>query len=186
MNLVDRIGTRIERKSRALASRFQFISSEELAQEMWVALISKVQDDPQFAAQTDAYILQYAEWQALEICRTMIRHSDIEQREFGERVDFDDEPGSREDIQDRLMEDARARVEENVILKVWLDEMAGLMSEDAEIIFWMVLAGYSKGEAAKLTGAADRVKNLASWVSKNVMPELEDLLYAELAIEAIS
>ena len=72
------------------------------------------------------------------------------------------------EVMSRLLMDARVKLEKSVIMKVWLEQAAALMSEDAEAVFWLVLAGYTKREAAEATSAVGHIKNLSAWVSRRL------------------
>lgn len=166
--LTGRFDDRIARKARALAANYKVVEAADLEQEMWLALFEKMGTDPTFAEQTDWYILQYAEWKAKHAATAVLGKMGSERKYLGDRLqgdlgDYADHTGWGAG----LWTNESGPTEEVAVWRTCVDELVSTFSPEAEAAFWMILAGYPKGMVAT------RFFRSASWVSNNIMVELD-------------
>ncbi len=148
------IASRIEnlnRKLQGIAHKYQVpgMETDDVFQAMIEALLQHSTEDPAFVEQTDAYLCQYAKWQASHLLeKVQIYNKWVDEEKVSDDADDDDEFGFEfiTETPEDIVEEREARAE---MIKV----IATLPTENQKII-QLLSIGYTKAEIADELGVS--------------------------------
>lgn len=117
--------------------------AEDVAQEMWFAILERAEREPAFMEQKPAYVMQYAKWRASNwLMRTGLMGA--------EDVELDAPVGDEEATLADVLAGREVAVERYVVSKVTLEDALLALDTTARGVMTGLLEGFGKLEIARL------------------------------------